>query len=92
VKPQSKYYPLMSAVRKLKPGEAYIATKGAEFDCQPESFRGVVYALAGEKGGGWKGTASVVGNSVIYTFYKDSDYMRPNLPAYPIVLKLKGQR
>jgi hypothetical protein len=87
-----KYAHLVHAVRKLKAGEAYIATKGEDFDCKPQSFQGVVYQLASEKGGGWKGTASVVGQSVIYTFYKDTDYMRPNLPAYPLVLKLKGQR
>jgi hypothetical protein len=87
-----KYAHLVHAVRKLKPGEAYIAAKGSEFDCQPESFRGVVYQLAAIKGGGWKGTASVVGSSVIYCFYKDSDFMRPNLPAYPLVLKMKGHR
>lgn len=87
-----KYAHLVHAVRKLKPGEAYIATKGADFECQPESFRGVVYQLATEKGGQWKGTASVVGHSVVYCFYKETDYMRPNLPAYPLVLKLRGQR
>lgn len=87
-----KYAHLVHAVRKLNPGEAYVATKGADFECLPESFRGVVYQLAAEKGSGWRGTASVVGNSVVYTFYKNSDYMRPNLPAYPLVVKLKGER
>lgn len=86
----SKYYHLIHGVRKLKPGEAYVATKGADFDCAPESFRGVVYDLALTKGGGWKGTSTVVGNLVIYAFYKETDYMRPNLPAYPIVLKHRG--
>lgn len=32
------------------------------------------------------------GNSVIYTFYKETDYMRPNLPAYPLVLKMRDDR
>jgi hypothetical protein len=87
-----KYAHLVHAVRKLKAGEAYIAEKGHDFTCQPESFRHVVYQLAKIKGGGWKGTASVVNGSVIYTFYKDTDYMRPNLPAYPLVVKMRGQR
>lgn len=87
-----KYAHLVHAVRKLKAGEAYVATQGADFQCQPESFRGVVYQLASEKGGGWRGTASVIGDSVVYTFYKNTDYMRPNLPAYPLVLRLKGER
>jgi hypothetical protein len=85
-----KYAHLVHSVRKLSPGEAYIATKGSEFECEPESFRGVVYQLAAEKGGHWKGTASVIGKSVVYCFYKETDYMRPNLPAYPLVLKLRG--
>lgn len=88
----SKYAHLVHSVRKLKAGEAYIATQGAEFTCQPESFATVVYALAAAKGGGWKGTATVIGRTVVYTFYRDQDYMRPNLPAYPLVLKLRGGR
>jgi hypothetical protein len=86
----SKYAHLLVNVRKLKAGEAYIATQGEDFDCAPETMRGIVYQLAQTKGNGWKGTASVVGRSVIYCFYRDSDYMRPNLPAYPLVLKMRG--
>lgn len=85
-----KYAHLVHSVRKLNPGEAYMATKGLEFDCEPESFRGVVYQLAADKGGGWKGTATVIGRSVVYCFYRQTDYMRPNLPAYPLVVKLRG--
>jgi hypothetical protein len=90
MKPGSQYHYLLHNVRKLKAGEAYIATMGEDFTCQPDSFRGVVYELALTKGGGWKGTATVLGTSVVYAFYKDSDYMRPNLSAYPLVKKLKG--
>jgi hypothetical protein len=86
----SKYRYLMANVVKLKPGEAYIASHGEQFDCEPESFRGIVYMLAESKGGGWKGTVCVIGKNVVYAFYRDSDYMRPNLPAYPIVKKLRG--
>lgn len=92
MQPGSKYYHLIHNVRKLKPGEAYLATKGSEFTCNPESFRGVVYDLASTYGGGWVGTATVVGGSVVYAFYRREDYMRPNLPAYPIVKKLRGER
>ena len=77
---------------KLKPGEVYIATQSVDFNCKPDSFRSVVYELAATKGGDWCGTATVVGTSVVYAFFKRSDYMRPNLPAAPIVLKLKGER
>lgn len=89
--PGSKYSPYIHNVRKLPPGEAFAATKGADFTCSPESFRGVVYQLAETKGGSWRGTVTVVGNTVFYAFYKRSDYMRPNLPAYPLIKKVKGE-
>lgn len=85
-----KYQHMVHFVYKLKPGEAHVAQQGAEFHCQPESFRGVVYGLAAQKGGGWRGTATVIGDLVVYAFYKEGDYMRPNLPAYPIVKKLRS--
>lgn len=90
MKPGSKYYYLMHNVKKLKAGEAFIATRKEEFDCEPNSFTSVVYQLAATKGGGWKGTVVVLGDSVVYAFYRDADYMRPNLPAYPLVRKLRG--
>jgi hypothetical protein len=82
---------MLPSVQKLKPGEAYVATKGQDFDCLPESFRAVVYDLAVTKGGGWQGTSTVVANSVVYAFFKRGDYMRPNLPAYPLVRKMRGE-
>lgn len=84
-----KYSHLLINVAKLEPGVAYLAVKGQDFDCEPESFRGVVYQLAAEKGMGWKGTTVITdAKTVVYAFYRSSDYMRPNLPAYPIVQKM----
>lgn len=91
--PHSKYRHLLGQVRKLKPGEVYVATKGVDFDCEPVSFQGVVYSLATTKGGDWRATTISVGDypaKVAYAFYKASDYMRPNLPACPIVKKFRG--
>lgn len=87
----SKYIKLLVNVRKLKPGEAFVATQGEDFDCQPETMRGVVYQLAKAKGRDWCGTASVVGRHVIYCFYRRTDAMRPNMPAYPLVRKMRGE-
>lgn len=92
MKPGSKYHHLIHNVRKLPNGSAFAASKGVDFTCSPDSFRGVVYDLASTKGGEWVGTCTVIGGTVVYAFYKRSDYMRPNLPAYPIVKKLKGER
>lgn len=86
-----KYSHLLVNVAKLEPGAAYIASKGDDFNCEPESFRGVVYQLAQKKGYGWHGTSCVIGRSVVYAFYKGTDYMKPNLSAYPIVKKLRGE-
>lgn len=91
MKPGSKYYHLALGIRKLKPGEAYVAGR-SEFSCKPESFQSMLYTLASEKGGGWRATSVVVGKVVVYAFYKNTDYMRPNLKAYPIVQKMRGER
>ena len=90
MKAESKYHHLLAAVRKLKPGEAYVADRN-DFTCKPESFQSMLYSLAAEKGQGWRATSVVIGGVVVYTFYKRTDYMRPNLRAYPIVLKMKGE-
>lgn len=87
----SKYAPLLRNVEKLKPGEAFIATQNDDFTCDPATFAGVVYKLAAAKSGGWKGTVAVIGRSVVYAFYRRDDYMRPNLSAYPIVRKMRGE-
>jgi hypothetical protein len=87
----SKYDPLVPGVRELKPGEAYVAEKGVDFTCEPDSFRAVVYWTAARKGARWRGTAVVVGRRVVYTYYKRDGYSRPNLPAYPLVKKLRGE-
>jgi hypothetical protein len=92
MKPGSKYHHLVHGVRKLNPGEVYIASYPADFTCKPESFQKVVYDLAATKGGGWQGTSTIVGVSVVYAFFKRSDYMRPNLPACPVVVKMQRER
>ena len=87
----SKYDPLRVNVHKLKVGEAYVATYPEDFTCVPESFRNVVYSLASDAGHGWKGTCAVVGMNVVYCFYRQTDLMRPHLPAYPLVKKMRGE-
>jgi hypothetical protein len=89
----SKYAHLIHAVRKLMPGEVYVGTKGEDFTCEPMSFQGVIYEVAATKGAQWKATTVVIGHHyVAYAFYKETDYMRPHLPACPMVKKLAGER
>jgi len=83
----SKYGWLLGHVKALPPGEACLARKGVEFTCLPESFRGYVYAAAVERG--YRACTVVIGGDVVFAFYKNSDLMRPNLVAYPIVRRMK---
>ena len=86
----SKYRYLVNGVRKLEPGEAMIATKDHDFTCTPETFRSVLYQAAVTKGRDWHATSVIIGTSAVYAFYRTGDYLRPNLPAYPLVKKLRG--
>jgi hypothetical protein len=90
LKPGSKYDHLVKGICKLKPGEAFFAQKGGMFTCAPESFRNVLYQVASTAGKEWRVSSVVRGDAVVWAFYKKSDYLRPNLPAYPVVKKLKG--
>lgn len=89
--PGSKYDHLVRGVAKLKPGEAFFAQQGGMFTCQPESFRTVLYEVARTAGREWRVTSVVEGDTVVWAFFKRSDYLRPNLPAYPVVKKLRGR-
>jgi hypothetical protein len=88
--PGSKYDHLVRGITKLKPGEAFFAQQGGTFTCHPKSFQNVLYQVARAAGKDWRVTVLVKGESVVWAFYKRSDYMRPNLPAYPIVKKMRG--
>lgn len=87
-----KYRALMQGIQKLKPGEAFVAQKGVDFDCLPESFRSALYRVVAERGGDWVVTTRVIGRRVAYAYYRRTDYMRPNLPAYPVVKKMETER
>lgn len=90
--PTKKYRALLLGIQKLKPGEAFVAVRGADFDCLPESFRAALYRITQEKGGDWVVTTLVRGRKVVYAYYKKTDYMRPNLPAYPVVKAIEEGR
>jgi hypothetical protein len=87
-----KYFPLMQGIQKTKPGEAFVAEQGVDFTCLPESFRAVLYGITKEKGGDWVVTTLVRGRRVVYAYYRRTDYMRPNLPAYPVVKAIEEGR
>jgi hypothetical protein len=90
ITPGSKYDYLVRGIRKLPPGEAYVAERNDSFTCQPESFRNILYQAASTAGKGWHVSATIIGDCVVWAFWKHGDLMRPNLLAYPIVKKLRG--
>lgn len=87
---KSKYGWMAGWVGELEPGQAYQAEKDMDYECESKSFASVVYAVAKEKG--WKATVVVFPEKVVFAFFRPTAYMRPNLPAYPIVRKLKGEQ
>lgn len=92
ISPGSKYAYLVRGMTKLKPGEAFHAEKGHDFTCLPETFRNLLYQAAKQAGNGWKVSAVISDETVVWVCWKHKDYLRPNLPAYPLVKKLRGQQ
>lgn len=84
-----KYEWLKGWVKELEPGEAFVATRGLEFDCTPASFAGSVYRYAEDKG--WKATVVCFQATVVFAFYSPQSFLRPNMKAYPIVKKYRGE-
>lgn len=78
------------SVRELEPGVAYEATHGQHYTCQSVSFAGALYKIAKEQG--WKATVTIFETKVIFSFYRPDSYMRPNMAAYPVVMKERKRR
>lgn len=89
MKPGSKYWRLVGGVRVLEPGHAYLEEVEG---IKTNTFVNAVYAAARAKGPQWHGTVKVIGNRVVYAYYRRTDYMRPNLAAYPIVTKMESEQ
>lgn len=78
-----------SVIHEMEPGVAYMARPGREFTCQPASF--AAYVRAAAKARGLSASISILhSGEVIYTYFDDSGYMRPNMHNYPLLRKLKG--
>jgi hypothetical protein len=77
------------ATRELKPGVAHLAIRGTDFECEPASFAGQVYQAAYALD--LKASCAVFSDRVVFAFYRGDDFVRPNLPAYPVVRKMRGE-
>lgn len=75
-------------VHELDIGEAFIATKGKDFTCEPESFGSYVRAAAALRG--LSASVTVVGIHVIYAYFPVDALWRPNFRNYAIVRKYRG--
>jgi hypothetical protein len=84
-----KYQWIKGQVKELEPGTAYLARREVEFLCLPGSFAQAVYRTAREKG--WRATVAIGDTWVAFTFYRPDSYLRPNMPAYPIVKKMRRE-
>ena len=76
------------ATRELKPGVAYQAFRGRDYECMSHSFASVIYAAAAAHG--LKATCAVFESVVIFAFYHPDAFLRPNMAAYPVVRKIRG--
>lgn len=76
-----------NVVHELDPGIAFIATKGKDFTCEPESFGSYVRAAAALRG--LSASVTVVGTHVIYAYFAADALWRPNFRNYPIVRKYR---
>lgn len=85
----SKYHFMLGWVSELPAGQAHVATKGNQYTCKSESFCQVVYTVARQKD--YAATVSVFQGHVVFAFYQRTAYMRPNLQAYPVVKKMRGE-
>ena len=74
-------------MRELTPGEAFQAFKGRHYTCESRSFAGQLYKMARERD--WSVTVAVFPTTVIFAFYQTNSYLRPNMRAFPVVLKLR---
>jgi hypothetical protein len=86
---KSKYYGWVKAwsARPLEPGVAYEAIQQKHFTCTPAGFGSQMYTLA--RSIDLAATVSVFDDRVIFTFYDPTLPLRPNMPAYPVVKRLR---
>lgn len=85
----SMYQFLLGWVRDLEPGTAHQANLNEHFTCTPQSFAQVVYAVARQRG--YAATVATFEDCVVFSFYKPDAYLKPNLKAYPVVVKMRKQ-
>ena len=83
-------YRWLAGLKVLKAGEAYLATRKGDYECQSRSFASTLYRSA-KKRDNVSVSVSVFQDCVVYTFWRTDNILRPNLKRYPIVLKMRGE-
>lgn len=73
----------------LEEGQAWKVTRFLDYDCESASFATQVYQEAARRN--LKATVTVFPSYVLFRFYKESDFWKPNLRAFPAVKDLRKQ-
>jgi len=76
------------SVHELEVGEAFLAARGKDFTCEPESFGSYIRSAAAARG--LSASVTIVGNYVIYAYFPEDSLWRPNFRNYPIVRRYRG--
>ena len=85
----SRYYDLLKKKLDLKTGNAHLATRFVDYNCESASFVNVVRAVAEQRG--VKVTCATFENHVVYAFFDPNGYLMPYLKNYPVVKKMRKE-
>lgn len=75
--------------KELKDGHAWEALIHRDFECTPHGFQSQLYALA--KAYGVKVSCASTSTRVIYRFYNANSPWKPNLAAFPVVMRARRE-
>lgn len=75
--------------RPIKDGRAYEAVRFVHFTCSPHGFMSQLYAMARDYDMGV--SCASTSTRVIYRFYDKRGPWRPNMQAFPVVIKAKAE-
>lgn len=82
-------YPWDEWCKELPAGKAMMVTRFVDYKCDSRSFAGQVYTQARARN--LKVTVTVFESFVLFAFFKANSLMKPNMPAYSQVKKVRKQ-
>jgi hypothetical protein len=73
--------------KELKPGVCYVAIIYKDFSCTPHGFMSQLYAMARDHN--LKVSCAATATRVMYRFYAANSPWKPNMQAFPVVIRAK---